>query len=650
MEFIDLDSRTIEHICLFLDEKSIFKLAITSRKVNDIISSSTSIWQAKLKQDFDLSIIFTPNLEIKNELYKLTRALYNHRYKFHRVLVPFKGLFTNGGIDSNVSRYWIQNLFQSVDEDTLHSNPQNQLLGSPYCSNCSSNADIIAVLLPGWADSPDTRVFGYKQFMARRLASIFYHTRHLAQNPFLVGARAESIEDTIVQARKMNYEQVKDLFLSVTAIVEEDGFNGGMGRAIFDNSEEDNEERRLKVLEVGAEVRAGKDQIYTQIVHPQNENIVMDGSIVEHLRRINSHGSGRALSEQGEGGSTERLENNHHQQQQQAMAAKEADRMFALMRTIDIGRKGALTCPVQSGVLYSGIVDFKQLARKVEQQGHGSNEKLFNSLQGMTQSSTVAVFKTLKHEDEVIEMVKHRVLPSIISHRLTPSGLIIEFGYKGDGISTEYCDAALEKLEKVLEEFRAYECEDLGDDDDDDGEGEEEAREGRRRETMDESPNAKKIDKIVEEEDDDDNKRAAIVEWKPVVWYRFFRKREMVRRLTQLVTHFGETDIAQTFPVVLPDGTMREQQIIDHYQVDIDNAPSGGGAVVAKDELCNYKLVRPRVSNAVLVKFINQENRMNRMNDDHEWPNIDATHVHIYGQCMRVGEWGSVAICDGEGN
>ena len=501
--------------------------------------------------------------------------------------------------------------------------------------------------------------------MARRLASIFYHTRHLAQNPFLVGPRAESIEDTIVQARKMNYEQVKDLFLSVTAIVEEDGFNGGMGRAIFDSSEEDSEERRLKVLGVGAEVRAGKDQIYTQIVHPQNENIVMDGSIVEHLRRINSHGStsgtsGRALSEEGEGGSTERLENNHHQQQQQALAAKEADRMFALMRTIDIGRKGALTCPVQSGVLYSGIVDFKQLARKVEQQGHGRNDKLINGLQGMTQSRTVAVFKTLKHEDKVIDMVKHGVLPSIISHRLTPSGLIIEFGYKGDGISTEYCSAALEKLEKALEELRAFECEDLGDDDDDDDEeegnemvmmavddeGGEEAREGRRRETMGESPNAKKSDKIVEEEDDDDDERSAIVEWKPVVWYRFFRKREMVRRLTQLITHFGESAVAQTFPVVLPDGTMREQQRIDHYQGDNmlpTGTPMGGGAVIAKNELCNYKLVRPRVSNAVLVKFINQENRMNQMNDDHEWPNIDASHVHVYGQVMRVGEWGSVA-------
>lgn len=45
------------------------------------------------------------------------------------------------------------------------------------------------------------------------------------------------------------------------------------------------------------------------------------------------------------------------------------------------------------------------------------------------------------------------------------------------------------------------------------------------------------------------------------------------------------------------------------------------------------------VGNIILVKLIDQENMMSRYEDEHEWPNIDMTHLGVYGKCITLPSW-----------
>lgn len=50
----------------------------------------------------------------------------------------------------------------------------------------------------------------------------------------------------------------------------------------------------------------------------------------------------------------------------------------------------------------------------------------------------------------------------------------------------------------------------------------------------------------------------------------------------------------------------------------------------------SVRLSRPVAGNAVLVKLVSQEDMMHLFHDQHDWPNIDMSHVGLSGKTVRL--------------
>ena len=132
-----------------------------------MLAESKVVWARRLWADHGLRLALAPPAGGQT-LHALSRALHaaapSEPLRFQAVLV-------NGGIDGATptakAAYWADNLFR-----------QDR---SPYCSDCSTNADCLALLLDG--DEPrETQYEQVRQYMRRRCryaAALLAQVHHL---------------------------------------------------------------------------------------------------------------------------------------------------------------------------------------------------------------------------------------------------------------------------------------------------------------------------------------------------------------------------------------------------------------------------------------------------------------------------------------
>jgi len=131
----------------------------------------------------------------RNALYSFAKSVYNAPYERN---VRFQAVLVNGGIDALNASYWADNLFRADR--------------SPYCSDCSTNADCLALLLDG--EVP--REQQYKQVREYLRSRSRYAAALLSQ----VAPQPQSVDEFMEIVHRWSDPHLEHFFLSLVENLE----------------------------------------------------------------------------------------------------------------------------------------------------------------------------------------------------------------------------------------------------------------------------------------------------------------------------------------------------------------------------------------------------------------------------------------------
>ncbi|KAL6766209.1 hypothetical protein ACKKBG_A35115 [Auxenochlorella protothecoides x Auxenochlorella symbiontica] len=137
-----------EEVCMRCSVDDILRMRQTCRMLKDLIDNSKRLWLQRLHADYGLELKMhklhdSGMMQFAKTVYEADSAS----------SIRFQGTYTNGGVDTDPGLYWVDNLFKRDD--------------SLYCSNVSANADCIGLLLDGFVDR-EVSYRGVRKYLERR--------------------------------------------------------------------------------------------------------------------------------------------------------------------------------------------------------------------------------------------------------------------------------------------------------------------------------------------------------------------------------------------------------------------------------------------------------------------------------------------------
>lgn len=294
-----LDIDCLQEILLRCGVKDLVSLMQTCRRMNLIIRGSPLVWKAKLWEDFGWEsvtdqIVMSPSIDSRMCHYQSIYKLY--RSKTVSNSVRFRGLYTNGGMDGGNESYWVDNAFKGDH--------------SPYCSNISSNVDIVGVLLNDYREQMkiEAEIRNFMRERCRLAAEWIVHLNQTRNQSFVLQADSFSIN-------QLSDLQLKQFFLS---LVESYNQGSSMGHFLLIDVEDDLEEQERRVWDM-VSVLQQQDNCRRNSIANVGPDVYFDKEIVNSIQ-------------------IGRLD-------------------CCAIHSIEIGRMGHLTCPVSCGVIFGCRID-----------------------------------------------------------------------------------------------------------------------------------------------------------------------------------------------------------------------------------------------------------------------------------------------------
>lgn len=471
--------------------------------------------------------------------------------------IRFQGVLCNGGIDENNFSYWIDHM--------LSQNP------SPWCSNCSNNADCLALLLDGLVDREEEFKV-HRQYLLERCAFAAALLEQLGNRNPNVNPRDPELAMQVVSSWKD--VTLERFFLSMIGRLER---NEQIGRLLLvgvDSSEHASEIARMRHIASILRDRSRKfaDDLMS---HPENEKTFFDASILSKTAKKLSL----------------RIQ------------------YLGLIRDLRISRVGSLTCPISSGVILAGIVNYSWLQ-------NASNVDTFEMLYKASRDHAIASFDFLNTEEDVKESSRSKKIPAISRATRSRSGVIMEFDlswFNERDSGEQYSIGEQLIVWKPLVWFRFHSK--------DEARSFEDSRNAQQNPMLNEANGIEvpgtphhrsQIENIDIEEEIDGEDRPT-------------------NNVGSIDDH-GENEIPLVMEVLDEDISFSSDEDGD---IELEDVLHQDGLTSSSNTL-SFRLSRYVPANALFVKMINQENLMHHFHDDHSWPNIDMTSLAVYGKLVAL--------------
>jgi len=359
-----LDKDSLQEVLQRCEAASLVALMQTCKYMRSLIICNSPIWEQKLWDDFGWEPGRGLSQQTGESLFDRCeyRDIYcSFRSKKITECVRFRGFYTNGGVDGDNEEYWLDNAFRNDH--------------SPYCSNATSNVDIVGVLLDNYEDQIRLEQ-NIRNFMRDRCYLAAEWLIHLNQTQI----RRAHLEDEILSVDQLSDLQLKNFFCSLF-----ESYNQGspLGHFLFIDVGDNFEEEVRRVRDTVSILQQQRNDIRNSITGI-NSDIKFDRNI------LNCTQKGCLAS--------------------------------CAVKTIEIGRMGQLTCPVLNGMVF-GCDVAKVKARGLDISFH---EKLSDSIECLSE------FDHLDSVDLVLEKSKRGAIPAIehmtiMKSDSTVGGCFLEF-------------------------------------------------------------------------------------------------------------------------------------------------------------------------------------------------------------------------------
>ncbi|KAG7672171.1 hypothetical protein Ndes2526B_g06845 [Nannochloris sp. 'desiccata'] len=564
-------------------------IAQTCKAFRDLLAESELVWARRLGADYRMQLD-VHNSSLPGSLYPLAKQIYTTPSKDGTL--RFQGCLVNGSVDDMNMWYWVDNLFKNDR--------------SYFCSDASSNVDCLGLLLDGEVErnKKHTAANHYMRHRCRYAAALFEHIHH----PEL--ANAEEILMNMVEG--WSDQQLENFFLSLAENVQNDA-NNPIGRLLFYDVPEDRiaaEEHRIRSI-----VAYLKDRLKSL----KKDLIILPGT---------SDGTTSTTSN-----TDRRQETLFDSTVLPKLQPNYPHRVSTIIYELHLSRAGSLTCPVQTGVIFVGIINRSQLkgldAKTAAERLHAATKDpictAFNGLDSMekllsaendghlTKSARSTIIDQLagvsiefKHKEEEATMSVGGGKVPLISWKP-----LLWFHFN----SAEEFDAINEIELDALNEIASEEEEEMED---------VEEEQPSSSITVDAAGSHGAHSGAVAEENQEP--------WSDADVEDMSQGQPLIYPPAATAAAGGDADVEQQDQgQEQADDEIEEEEdapIVPPFMVD---------HTVGRNEL-HIPLKTPIVGNVIMVKLINQENLMDELMDGHMYPNIDMTHVHVIGKKIIMPE------------
>jgi hypothetical protein len=580
------------------DTNDILKLEQTCQRLHRVSNASQVLWQRRLWADLGLNAMIgaeaSPALQNDYNVVKMvTRGVYessaDQSLRFQAVLV-------NGGIDEDNMFYWADCIFG--DSKT------------PWCSDCSHNADCLALLLNGVV--PREEEYRQAQMYMRRRCAYAVGILEQFQNP---GAAAEmTAEEKMELINSWKDVQVEQFFVGMVDRLQQGELIGRL--LLRDVIQAEHEQETAKMVELSHYLEERTDKILNGMLRlPEDSKSSFDTSVMTSL----------------------------------TSPLSTREQLVGCVNALRISREGSLTCPVASGAVLAGVVDFGRLEGL-------SKEDVAAALYSASQDKACAAFNSLESEAAVLDKVHNGELPRIVRRSRYRSGVVMEFdsewnpdvGLAGHTRSngpligwkpliwfrfhTREEATAFETARERLQRGSAVEVAATG--------SPVEEGEGEQAETRDDTLDVSQLGNSPHDREESEH-----IGTSDLRNTSFDGGEEMSNTTSDVAdTEEEETDVPLVEMVeFLAEELMEDEEIepLGGVLVEGQNENPGGDlhfdlGLTSGRNVLTVQLRRPVIATALLVKMIDQENLMQEFEDEHSWPNIDLAALEVVGKQIQL--------------
>ncbi|GAB4822800.1 hypothetical protein N2152v2_009846 [Parachlorella kessleri] len=353
-----LDKDTLEEVAAHCSVGALLSLQQTCTSFWQLLSTSEKVWVRKLAEDFGMHLKALPPNDVV--FARLARTVYEASPSKQ---LRFQGALVTGGVDMDSMQYWVDNMFK----------PDK----SSYCSNCSYNADCLALLLDGKVPR-DAEYERVRQYIVRRCryAAALIMNVQLPNQDRDPDAVMDILED-------WTDDQLENFFRDLVAAMNQ---QHPLGRLLVYDVEHGRvplEQQRISAVE--RYLRERLDVMKKAMLKPAGRpNTLFDSSMMEKLRDPGQRSLAGIVSE------------------------------------VTLSRQGRLTCPASCGVVLLGHMDYAQLDGL-------SPEQVLQELEAATQDPACAAFNHLRTSEQVEAACAAGSLPPIAVTDQTLAGIWHEF-------------------------------------------------------------------------------------------------------------------------------------------------------------------------------------------------------------------------------
>ena len=562
------------------DTRDALALEQASLRTRALGKDNHLVWQRRLWADYGINAAFdAASRDVKgNPLRSFLKRV--HEESPDQKL-RFQGVLCNGGVDENNFSYWIDNIFAENS--------------SPWCSDCSENADCLALLLDG-SVAREEEYNDVRKYMRERCA---YAGALLEQlhNPEAADPRVPEEAMRIVSAWKD--PQLESFFLAMVTRLHR---NQPMGRLLLAGINSDMQTSEAnKIAETARFLRRRSEVFLEELMHhPSDPKTMFDSSVVH----------------------------------------KTADPLFrrlqyiGLIRGLEISRAGSLTCPVSSGVVLAGIVNYKLL------EGAGKDDA-FHMLYEASRHEACMVFNSLDSEDAVKESARRAIIPSIASENRSRNGVVLEFdsSWNDDpclgGVVSRDCFIVWRPVVwfrfHTRHEASTFRGASSTEAHSTENHVEDEAEStGNAQQPQYDRNNANMQDSSARE---NGQEMRATIEGASVM---AITERDYHGSQGSESGSISDDEDLSSEDAIEVDGSDEDVPFSSDEEGDMVWEMTFPELLTANCNVLKISLKRYIPATALMIKMINQENFMEQFQDNHSWPNIDMTSCKSFGKKVEI--------------
>ncbi|KAI3433414.1 hypothetical protein D9Q98_003229 [Chlorella vulgaris] len=359
-----LNNDALEEVFVHCSPRDLLALRSTCGSTASLLDSSEKVWLAKLRECFGLNLRASAGATDG-----LFVRLARHVFEASRVQqLRFQGVFVNGGIDEDAMHYFVDNMFRQDK--------------APYCSNCTRDADCLALLLDGVVPR-DVEFAQVRQYMIRRCryaAALILNVQ--------MPEHGRDPDDIIHILEDWTDMQLEGFYKDLVSALQEEHALGRL--LLFDIPHDRLAAEEQKILNVHQWLLERPRLMKEGMLKAAGDhNTVLDTSVLPKLT--------------GQGGK----------------------RLAGVVHEVVLSRVGNLTCPVQAGAVVVGSIDHSRVAG-------WPPEDVLALLQHAVAHPACAALSALQDAGEVQAAAAAGTLPPIVATDQTLAGVWHEFDTSPD--------------------------------------------------------------------------------------------------------------------------------------------------------------------------------------------------------------------------